>query len=1481
MSQLRRMLLSNVGYQSAYYPGTLLNFCKPDTNPSENTVLWLANQGGKTTLISLLFTIIEPDRKRFVQHLQKPDHHFTDYFYSTPGIIALELQTSSADLTSTPPLVIAQCVVVNDKDNPQRIFFGFHENDKINLDSLPFKGAGADKSPANMNEFKQWLKQAEDSNHSFFMTEKQDEWKRLLDSRKVEHELLAKQIDFCRAEGGISEFASFKDEKKFLEQFFRLTLEESTAKHAHQTLTKAKDDFKEIPVLENKQRLLSKLVGYFQKIHPLSQDYQRFNTEIQEHHQHLCSLTKKLQLRQLWLKNEIDLSQQRIESKQNLLNEKKKTLEDEKNAIKQTELTIKSQEYMYAIQELKETQSNADKANLNFTLSKAVVALDELDAVEAKHKSLSKQLNSANHEIEPLEKSLKNSGSQLIAAYDAEAALFNNNLTKVIEKIKGIEQQIDKGDKQQKSISKQLEKNTATLNQLIEWLRIYDSQLNTLSNKGHLLTLDQQILDVNDASLYWKNTTDQATENLSSITTTHQQNQEELESKGLLSIKLSNKVTSLEASIDTLQKEYNTAITSRQLLESAPILCKLIKVQTVNPDDDILLKTLDQAIDSRRKETQELTQNIGLLSTQKESLENDKQAKPDNDIESALEKLANLGLEAKYYPHYLAKQGLNATDARALVESDPARFYGIQVNSLATIREKLGNIDREKWGVSRPIIISESCIENETIHNHLILPVRNDAAYNPEAAEVLLQQIMDELTSLENKVTHNDKILADYTEVHFQLKSYQEKYGSTWLENQSTAIKNVSNEKTEQEQLQKELLESIEILKSTQKELSDQLDIESQNQNTAQSHLTAINNFINDFQKDENDKSTRRKEAETLSTALTQEAKSLKSSLTGLAEQKKVREREQDTIHNQIKSNTQSANGVIYKNDTPFVHEGSYNLHTLEAEYSTCMETYGLIREKQGLKKLNWKLEQLIPQIQEKQNTYERVKKTLGTEQVRIKQSHFQQQGIDLQHEESILGRQIKELLEAIGRHKNTQEIAETNLSNYKRQYPDISVIEEPLSPVALNDLLAKHLKNKEHLDKNIVKEAYSITSDCEKQKQLEADRDVIDATIKQVPEELLNSLVDEIDLSPAENINHTEISNTLVKERNYQDELNHKKEDTKKRVVQLFEENITRSVQIPENAVLLGAMATDIKNLTPLQLLDKSTLNIDTLQESLNVVNNKIHINKEKLNVINSCFDRLLFDADRTLHQAFKVRIPADMQHYSKKPILKSRLENKHKLESSFSSKQRYDLYLSHIRKVVETDSVDENGYKLAANFLLRAYEIVLSQTTSTQKAGLSIKIIKPHDVEVDYIPVDKMIGSGGEGLTAGILLYLVIANIRNTAMGKGTYDNNSSFLVLDNPFSKANKVDLIRPQTSLAKKLGIQLIFATGIEDLNAIGEFEHVIRLRKDRIDRQTKRQHIEVEGQENKNDGTKHVDFDKYKIEPAHYTINKPTMAGDSV
>ena len=60
---------------------------------------------------------------------------------------------------------------------------------------------------------------------------------------------------------------------------------------------------------------------------------------------------------------------------------------------------------------------------------------------------------------------------------------------------------------------------------------------------------------------------------------------------------------------------------------------------------------------------------------------------------------------------------------------------------------------------------------------------------------------------------------------------------------------------------------------------------------------------------------------------------------------------------------------------------------------------------------------------------------------------------------------------------------------------------------------------------------------------------------------------------------------------------------------------------------------------------------------------------------------------------------------------------------------------------------------------------------------------------------------------------------------------------LVLDNPIGRASRVRFLELQREVARAMGIQLFYTTGVEDLEALRTLPNVIRVRNSRIDRNT--------------------------------------------
>lgn len=110
----------------------------------------------------------------------------------------------------------------------------------------------------------------------------------------------------------------------------------------------------------------------------------------------------------------------------------------------------------------------------------------------------------------------------------------------------------------------------------------------------------------------------------------------------------------------------------------------------------------------------------------------------------------------------------------------------------------------------------------------------------------------------------------------------------------------------------------------------------------------------------------------------------------------------------------------------------------------------------------------------------------------------------------------------------------------------------------------------------------------------------------------------------------------------------------------------------------------------------------------------------------------------------------------------------------------------------------------------------------------GFTVTVLKPNS-SLTVEPLDiTMLGkySGGEKLTVCVALYCTLARLRAVNRAQGHVGGT---LVLDNPLGTASHVELLRLQRDVAAAHGVQLVFTTGVEDFGAVGQFPNVLRLR----------------------------------------------------
>ncbi len=233
--------------------------------------------------------------------------------------------------------------------------------------------------------------------------------------------------------------------------------------------------------------------------------------------------------------------------------------------------------------------------------------------------------------------------------------------------------------------------------------------------------------------------------------------------------------------------------------------------------------------------------------------------------------------------------------------------------------------------------------------------------------------------------------------------------------------------------------------------------------------------------------------------------------------------------------------------------------------------------------------------------------------------------------------------------------------------------------------------------------------------------------------------------------------------------------------------------------------------------------------------LNDRIQVTEDNLRDMqpdfDSCAGELLNfarEAISLLTQACQKKVPSGALYIGGKAILRMR--------ANFSSvamdtrRQVINRYLDHL---IDTNVLPKNGADLVSDAVLRIYG-----------KPLGIQFLKMVLEESrQYVALENISNSGGEGVVMAMFLYAVMSQLRAETQASPNKAAGGP-LILDNPFAKATLAAMWKAQVLLARSMGIQLVFASAIQDYNTLGEFPHIIRIAKAGMNAKTQRTHLKA-------------------------------------
>lgn len=195
---------------------------------------------------------------------------------------------------------------------------------------------------------------------------------------------------------------------------------------------------------------------------------------------------------------------------------------------------------------------------------------------------------------------------------------------------------------------------------------------------------------------------------------------------------------------------------------------------------------------------------------------------------------------------------------------------------------------------------------------------------------------------------------------------------------------------------------------------------------------------------------------------------------------------------------------------------------------------------------------------------------------------------------------------------------------------------------------------------------------------------------------------------------------------------------------------------------------------------------------------------------------------------------LPKDLDSWGGQPFLKVELS----LRGDAAERARY------LGDLVEKWAKENDESDLPAGHVLAF--LCLKAVLATN--GATLKILKPTQrLELYYHEITELSGfSEGQRVTAAILIYSILVRLRQKQ--SGSVDGlalDAGYLLLDNPLGKANASALVDLQLRVAKAMGLQLIYASGINDPGTLHNFGHLLRLKNTSLDPRTGDKLVQVD------------------------------------
>ena len=1432
MRYITRIHLSDCGWHEAYYPGTTIELADPRTGKPRHTVFSLENTGGKTSFLALVLSCFDPSERRFLKTLIRPNQKFGDYFGDVPAFILVEWDLSGGQRSflDAQRLVTGQLVVPRGEGRQRELdrhFFAFRSAPGLALDDIPAPGLPGFEAHRRLNghqDVQRWL-YAMRSNHpgNFQSFVKQSEWKRKLAEEKIDTELLAAQVDFNRSEGGIEDFLNFRSESQFVRKFLAMTVPEAEAGPVRAVLAEHVGRLADLPRLERRRDAMRQLKERFAPFVEIACEAQAAQQEASRRIGHAAGIKATLEEHGARASLEAEALSEKASAHQSAANHagaaRRKARVELASAM--VEMSRGRHEIAKALAVTREEELAQAKSRAR--ILRAAVSMREILDDHARSKSLQEAIDAEHADLRPRRDALRSMGADLEATLDRRAAAMRER-----------QRSLTAGAAASKEAAREAEEQRTVNDESVqaERQKMAGVDVNLAHARDSRARLEEEVLGSGESAeaashrhadaertargeaLDLRRQADEKDE----ATRAHRDRQGDLKAER----------SGIASEIGSLQEIVRYGDEKRRSLAHDSTILELTGESEVDPESDAVDRVLADARNKGAAALRDNERRQELLEADRESLEATGLASIDKNVRAVTEQLSDSGMvDVQPYAAYLCEIVRSPDEVRRFAELDPARFAGVAVPNRKALDEAR-RVLQSAPPLSRAVTVAiAGDVPGETPGDRFVLAVDEPAAYDRRAAQELRRRIEADLARVEESIDAARGRLERLGSTLQSLGAWRDRFGGGRLDamRQSMEKKEARNEEIRAElgALSKQI-ESDEYdarhCRSRARQCDEQAHVCADHARRAGEHHAQWESRVGNWQLE-------RLRHEQAAQAAEARARDWQTKWDALAGEARKCESDAEDAADRAAQLEREASDIEYTTPSGQVSE---NLDALRRDYKLHLETLKNLEQD--------RVDYLRGQQQEIQQTLDR------------KEDDFEQAFGDLDRTE-VEGEAARDgVREATTNADADLETVRTNASaaranadGAEKEYrSETKRRAAEIEPDALIDLRA-------HEPGDLAGVAGQAEETIIQQRGLEAreaeaaERTRREATRNErTAEEYMNwattlegvlhgesASPERIELPRHEEVAAL-VNNTVSSLGHGRTALNeaHKRVYGSYDEIRRFMNSHTFSRLEGEREIAMHLNAND-----PLDAAAHGPGTAGLIDDRLKSIEHDLSRLDDDLQACIEELDHLLRTALGIVRRmARDGRIPDHVPRFGGQPVFRISTDL-----TRIAATHRREILRSYITDLVEDDRVPERGQDIAA-------EIVERMTAALGRTTLDIRLLKPKgEGDTEHMPIERVTVSGGELLTAAMMIYLVIARLRADAMHGGT--GEAGVLILDNPLGKANKALLLKTQIGLADAMGIQLFYATGVQDTSALAAFENIVRLRRNRQSRATRRIHVEIE------------------------------------